>query len=207
MRYLTKQEAQQILGPYEASLFRIPINAVRDYVQAYSGVKFNHTKRTDASTIHDLMVTHAINELDVLPEFTLKESYGLRYFQLSSDPYSVVLRFKKFDGRKLASNILTQQAFSFMNQAEELPGMPPMARIQIGYILTPTRTAVQGVYATLPHEGRNIWAWELQDTAQQRALGNIQALPPSFPQSDTIRRATPRKDVAEEESDVTDETR
>lgn len=162
--HMRKSQAKRLLVPFENILHGIPTGAVMEYIQDFASVRYRLGKRSDASIIHDLMLDFAANRLDCLAEFTPRHSQGLHYYLVSDGQLSATLRFKKLDDRMRSSNIPTQQTFLFNHQEPqyELPNMPPVANLTLGYTLNTTRTSASSVFIVMPDGDRNIWTWQLQ---------------------------------------------
>lgn len=171
MAYMLKYQAMELLGPYERILFGIPADAIRSYAHVdFAPLRHRLGKRSDASIIHDLMIDLASDRLDCLDQFTYQHSQGLHYYYVTDGTLSATLRFKKLDTNMRSNNIPTEQACLFNHQdyQGELPNMPPIASLTLGYILDPTRTSAASVYVTMPDGNRNIWTWQLNDDSSEQ---------------------------------------
>ena len=189
MGYMLKCQARELLSPYERILFGIPADAIRLYTHVdFVPLRHRLGKRSDASVIHDLMVNLAGDRLDCLEQFTYRHSQGLHYYYVSNGKLSATLRFKKLDENMRSNNIPTQQADLFNHQEyqSELPNMPPVASLTLGYILNPTRTSATAVYVTMPHGNRNIWTWQLNDDSAGQ-IAHMSTYPPQDDFTPTLR--------------------
>ena len=151
-----------LLAPFESLLYSIPSDAVSRYIRDFGDVRFQLGKRSDASIIHDLMIGLAVERLDALPEFSPMHNLGLHYYYVSNGEISAKIRFKKLNDRMRSSNIPTNQAVLFNHQElqPELPNMPPLANITLGYTFNSMRTSAEAVFLTMPNGDRNIWDLE-----------------------------------------------
>ena len=188
MRHMRKSQAMELLAPHESVLLGIPTDAIRSYTQDFASVRYRLGKRSDASIIHDLMVELAGDRLDCLDHFIHKYNQGLHYYYVSDGTLSATLRFKKLDENMRSNNIPTQQAYLFNHQdyQSELPDMPPVASLTLGYTLNPTRTSAAAVYVTMPHGNRNIWTWQLNDDSSEQ-IAHMPTNPPEDEFTPTIR--------------------
>lgn len=85
------------------------------------------------------------------------------------------LRFKKLTKSKKPSNARTAQQVDFTMQLE-LPGMPQVVRLTLGYILDPSQTKITDILV-VHHLGKKL-AWEIsifnsQSSVVQIPLPNI----------------------------------
>lgn len=115
---------------------------------------------------------------------------GLHYYYASNGEISANIRFKKLNERMRSSNIPTNQAVLFNHQElqPELPNMPPLANITLGYTFNSTRTSAEAVFLTMPHGDRNIWTWRLQGRSPGQ-ITHVPAAPSPTPSEDNISRA------------------
>ena len=162
--HMRKSQAKRLLQSHENILYGIPTDAVMRYTRDFESVRYRLGKRSDASIIHDLMIELAADRLSCLAEFKPMYSQGLHFYYVSDGRLSATLRFKKLDDRMRSRNIPTQQAYLFNHQEPqyELPNMPPVANLTLGYTLSATRTSASSVFVIMPNGERNIWTWQLQ---------------------------------------------
>jgi hypothetical protein len=165
MGAITKQEAQQILQPYIATLRNSVKTSVNKY---YSGSEFapvRHllSKRSDASNCHDLIVDTIKNEFDNTSR--THYFYKNNLFLLTIEG-RIALRFKMFDLNLLSHGIATQQLISFNNQEIEqieFNDMPPDGLLHVGYCVNPLRTGVENVHITYRYGNNNLWEWDITE--------------------------------------------
>ncbi len=188
MTHMRKDQAMELLAPHESILFRIPTDSVRLYTQDFASVRYRLGKRSDASIIHDIMIGLASDRLSCLDQFIPRYSQGLYYYYVSDGALSATLRFKKLDENMRSRNIPTQQAVLFNHQdyQSELPHMPPVASLTLGYLLNPTRTSAAAIYVTMPDGNRNIWTWQLYDDSLAQ-ITDLVTHPPEDDITPTIR--------------------
>lgn len=188
--HMIKRQAEELLAPFESLLYSIPSDAVSRYIRDFGDIRFQLGKRSDASIIHDLMIGLAVERLDALPEFSRMHNLGLHYYYASNGEISANIRFKKLNERMRSSNIPTNQAVLFNHQElqPELPNMPPLANITLGYTFNSTRTSAEAVFLTMPHGDRNIWTWRLQGRSPGQ-ITHVPAAPSPTPSEDNISRA------------------
>jgi hypothetical protein len=152
----SRAEASAFFAPYEADLVEVISAAWEDY-QAHEPLKHRHSARSRASIVHDNMVHHVKRVFEDVPEVTFVERRGL--FMLNFEDI-FVLRFKKLDDRMLSSNIPTQQALGYVCQLA-LPGMPAATKLQAGYQLDRSQTAIRAMLLTCPAGSSLYWFLEL----------------------------------------------
>lgn len=75
----------------------------------------------------------------------------------------LILRFKRFDGHLGTRNYPTDHATEWVRQIP-LDGIPPVARLHLGYRLDLTGTILEDMFVTLPNgipEVVNDWVWQV----------------------------------------------
>lgn len=163
MRAINEDEAYSHLSPYIGKLLTAVKDSVNDYFNGarYSQTRHEHSLRSAASICHDKIKQAIIDSFENVPGTHLKTYRGL--FMLSINGV-VVLRFKKFNLKKLSTGIETQQLLAFNNQNPdqlELADMPPNGLLHVGYLLNKLETGIESVYISCRHGKRNLWAWDI----------------------------------------------
>jgi hypothetical protein len=163
MRAINEDEAYSHLSPYLGKLLSAVKDSVNDYFSGarYSQTRHEHSLRSAASICHDKIKQAIIVAFESVPGAQLKTYRGL--FMLSINGI-VVLRFKKFNLKKLSAGIETQQLLAFNNQNPdqlELPDMPPNGLLHVGYQVNKLETGIESVYISCRHGKSNLWAWDI----------------------------------------------
>ena len=117
---------------------------------------------TRGSFYHDYFYWHAGLE------FARSEGRGFRLGEHDQQRYvafddALILRVKHFDRGLAARNARTEHSMMWSTQLS-LDGMPPVARLNLGYQLDLTATRFQGLFITLPNGDPisiNSWVWQL----------------------------------------------
>ena len=69
----------------------------------------------------------------------------------------VALRFKKADDNGLGSNIKTEATLDFVEQQQELPGIPNVHKIEVVYILNRLQTQIERVVVVARDGDVRLW--------------------------------------------------
>jgi hypothetical protein len=96
----------------------------------------------------------------------------------------VLLRFKKADDRGLGSNIPTQASLNFVEQQQELPGIPDAHKVEIVYVLNRLQTQIDRVVVVARDGDERLWDYVIAptDTAEVIPL-------PMAPSAEPVRGA------------------
>lgn len=178
---LSHAEAETILDPYKGLLREVVDSAWRDYCSLRNNIPHVFTPRTRASIIHDFMVSHARNKLAGIKGVRLLDVGGLFLVEINE---KILIRFKKLNDDKMPNNIPTQQALDFMEQLE-LPGMPHIIRLVVGYELNKLQTGIQAISVTCPRGTKKEWHFELEGVVTE--VADIVELPTPGRPVDPVR--------------------
>jgi hypothetical protein len=157
---LESERLEKILRPIYGHIREAILGGFRYRQTRYSEELSNHTPRTRACLVNDLIVVEFMKR-------KLKE-FGIRVFKIHSRILfdirgEVILHFKKLDGNLLSSNLQTEFAYAFTRQ-KDLPGIPStLPRLIAGYIPNRDWTAIDGVAVTLPRGTEILWSRSLLD--------------------------------------------
>lgn len=139
---------QQALEPYMGALWACAAGGVFDYLSLDPQHRAIDSARTRANRIYDFMLHRARREFAGVPQVRFIERRGLVSL-LIEDRFNI--RFKKLNKRYLPSNYPTQQAIQMLHQVElDLPDLPPVIKLIVGYRLNDLQTNLQGVYLVCP---------------------------------------------------------
>lgn len=155
----TIDQARGDLAPYVARLRGCITSAIASYQGEIGKFAFRHSKRSQASLIHDYMVDAIKAEFDDEPGVTYstrRNLFTVNFF------HKYLIKLKKHDGRLRTRNIPTQLVLDWLDQKQlDLPGMPDEAtKLHLGY--QPGMTlATSKVWLTCPDGSVLDWQWEL----------------------------------------------
>lgn len=160
---ITKSDVEEALGNMTLGrLRRCVASAVDGYYSNYTPQqRVDHTPRTRASTIHDLMRRGAEREFDGAPGVTCIEVRGLFVLNFAD---RVIVRFKKLGSDLRSCGQETQQSLDFIEQSE-LDGIPSgVPHLEAGYTLNSLQTGYESVFLVCPDgPDSNLWAIELRE--------------------------------------------
>jgi hypothetical protein len=163
---IRKADAQELLKPYIDRLHKVIVGKINYYFSgpAYSGVRHEHSSRSDASICHDLIKKGLEAEFEETSSVRFTKKRGL-FIMVIKD--TIVLRFNKFNKKLLSGGINTQQAMSLNLQdltQLELDGMPPDALLHVGYIPNALETGVGQIHVAYRYGNDNVWTWDITST-------------------------------------------
>lgn len=151
----SEDEVKRWITPERETIIRDCIlSAVEEYRTEYSRLRYKHSSRTDASTIHDLMLWNVESRFENDPEVRCMRKRNL--FTLNFGNGDVIIRFKKMDKRLNTHNNHTQQSFEFSHQ---ITLFEPSINLNAGYQFVGLGVKV---FITCPIDSKNnSWVWEL----------------------------------------------
>lgn len=157
--------------------------------------------RTVANYVFDSIARAALAKFQGIP--------GV-YLQSKSQTFKVIIngqvcaRFKKGDDEGLGSNIPTQAALAFIDPQGMLPGLPPVAKVEIIWAANALGTALNSVSVVARDGDILLWRHDLPAQTQ-----NVVALPlakPSAPPTGGgLPLITPKPGKGNKKSSTSDE--
>lgn len=157
---MTREDAERLLAPLLDTIRDCIADAIREYRNLDSGLRWKLRKRSRSSMINDFMAFNARSRLAGLEGVYFSEYRGLFSVYVGD---GIRLRFKKLDSRLRPSYIPTGQANDFMCQVNPpmLDGMPvPPTNLIAGYRVETMPLSTPAIYVVCPDGKRN--AWELR---------------------------------------------
>jgi len=200
----TLAEAQVDLAPYVAAFERCVRAALAEYVEKYATVRHKHSRRTDASILHDLMASQFKSEFgaagDKLGPVFVDTKGNLVQVVALQGKYKAKL--KKLDAKLFTRNVPTVSSLKFVWQQTSFVEIPAATNIHIGYQL-PTTEASFGaskVWVTCPNGDEVGWSWELDALqkareASERAAAEVVQLPSAVPAKPKRGRVSLKSDA------------
>lgn len=153
------EQTQSDLNSYEGRLRDCVVRALDEYASEIGKFAYRHSKRSQASLIHDYMVD-AI-QAEFADEAGIKFSTKRNLFTANFFN-NYLIKLKKHDRRLRTRNIPTQLVLDWLDQKQlELPGMPDEAtKLHLGYQPGATLSASK-IWLTCPDGSALDWKWEL----------------------------------------------
>ena len=147
---------RRVLAPYETKLFQAVHGAWDDWKALGLGGRLLFPGRTRACLVHDFIVQRAIAAFTGDPKVRTIRRDETAKFVFGGE---VALRFKKADDGGLGSNIQTEATLDFVEQQQELPGIPNVHKVEIVYILNKLRTQIERVVVVARDGDVRLWSY------------------------------------------------
>lgn len=187
-------EAKADLGALSARFESCIRGALNDYTTLYAALRHKHSKRTQASIIHDLMVARFTEEFGeaergVASDVAVHSKGNLRLIIAADGKYKI--KMKKLDGNLAAKNIPTQAAIRFVQQLS-FAQVPAPTNLFIGYqVANDAELAASKVWITCPAGNDIGWEWELTHSSDEADVKRQVAELPKF--NEFVEEPTPKK--------------
>jgi hypothetical protein len=145
---------RSVLAPYETKLFQAVHGAWADWKAVGLAGRLLFLGRSRACLVHDFIVQRAITAFtgDAAVRTVRRDETAKFVFA-----GQVALRFKKADDNGLGSNIETEATLDFVEQQQELPGIPNVHKIEVVYILNKLRTQIERVVVVARDGNVRLW--------------------------------------------------
>ena len=147
---------RSVLAPYETKLFRAVQGAWEDWKALGLGGRLLFIGRSRACLVHDFMVQRGIAAFTGDPGVRVIRRDETAKFVFANQ---VALRFKKADDNGLGSNIETEATLDFVEQQQELPGIPDVHKIEVVYMLNKLRTQIERVVVVARDGDVRLWSY------------------------------------------------
>lgn len=159
---ISREKAEEILSPHIADLVGVlqaGWDDWKDLTQKVPGKVAVQGRRTRASWVHDAMAQEALRRFASKEEVHVSESRGFLTITFAN---MVILRFRKFQGKRLrTSGIPTQQRIDFETQQLHLDGMT-VTSVVAGYLVDELEQELARLAVTCPFGGDNVWVIDLE---------------------------------------------
>jgi hypothetical protein len=149
---------REVLRPYEEAIFKLIHGAWDDWRSLSLGGRLLFPARARACLVHDFMVQRAVAAWTDDSAIRIVRQDETAKFVVSN---RVLLRFKKADDRGLGSNIPTQASLSFVDQEQELPGIPDAHKVEIVYVLNGLQTQIGRVVVVARDGDERLWDYAI----------------------------------------------
>lgn len=150
---MTRETAENLLKPYFPSLRQIILGAWADWESLPDEQRSKIDARARANCVNSFIVHNARKFFEDNNGVKVSDRRGLFLVEFFDE---LNLRFKKLTKDKKTSNVATKQQRNFVLQLE-LPGMPKVVRITVGYLLDVTQTKIKDIFLVLYHGAEIAW--------------------------------------------------
>lgn len=147
-----------ILGKYENVLFNAIHGGWGDWQALQLGGRLLFPARSRACVVYDFIVQRAMTALADANDVRVIQRDETVKFVFAD---TVALRFKKANDNGLGSNILTQATLGFVDQQQELPGMPNLHKVEVVYVLNRLQTRIEQVLVVARDHDTCLWSYDI----------------------------------------------
>jgi hypothetical protein len=163
---ISADRAKEVLQPYHSDLAACVWEAWKKWKDEIEPMMGHVEARTRANFIHDFFTGAVRTRLGSHVEVRF-EKVRQRHLMILEDE-AILLRFKKLTPDMRTSNFATKTASDFDRQLP-IPGIPPGARLTVGYVLDHFGTGLRGIFVALSIGNRPVWNYEITDGVAQVA--------------------------------------
>lgn len=156
----SQSEVREALGVVEVQVMEILERCWRRYAEMLFSPYRVDSPRTRANILWDWFTGEAKLKLAAIPGVRVELQPNTVWYFVDE---MFLLRFKKLTHDGFTSNYPTQAALAYHDQQEDLEGIPPVWRLDVGYILDQTETAIDDVRVVLRNGNRVEWQYSLFD--------------------------------------------
>ena len=155
------------LGKYETVLSQAAFDAWVDWKALLLGGRLLFPARSRACLVYDFLAGRLLTALsDDASVHTVQKNETVKLLFGGQ----VLLRCKKANDRGLGSNIATQATLDFVEQQQELPGLPDMHKVELVYVLNRFQTQIDRVEIVARDGDTCLWSYALAPTATCTAI-------------------------------------
>jgi len=159
MPFISRVDAESILGPYFSDIQSIVHSAWSDWRKANIAPHMQH-KRVRANYVWNQLITHAkrqfVNHHEVKVE-TFKKWDGMLVRN------NIFIRMKKGSQNLYSCNYPTQTALAFHDQNQDMFG--GVTRLELIYVLNKAETDIERIALVQRHRTSVVWIIDLINTA------------------------------------------
>jgi len=181
---MEKVDVMEMVNPYLVRLKKCISLGWSDYWDLYRAVLHEHSKIARAVLIRDHIVGRVRREFDSDNSVRiLEKKNGLFLLEICK---KVLVRFKKFDSKKLSSNIPTKQSSMFLRQLT-IPGFgKDRINLNAGYTPTYDWASIDGIFITHPN-GINRISWFVDLGEMVPVQSVVEIFPSPEPAKERVR--------------------
>ena len=165
MTMADEQAVRAILANYETILFNATHGGWEDWRALQLGGRLLFPARSRACVVYDFIVQRAMTALaDDKAVRVIQRDETVKFIFADT----VALRFKKANDNGLGSNIQTQATLGFVEQQQELPGLPNVHKVEVVYVLNRLQTRIEQVLVAARDGDICLWNYDIApDTGAQ----------------------------------------
>lgn len=146
------------LAKYETNLSDAIHGAWQDWRELPLTGRLKFVGRSRACLVYDFIVQRAMATL--ADDTSVNFIEGDETVKLVFDGI-VALRFKKANESGVGSNIKTQATLGFVEQQQELPGIPGVHKVEMVYVLNRLQTKIDQVLVVARDGDHCLWSYEV----------------------------------------------
>lgn len=150
--------AKEILGPYEPIIRRAIERAWARWRGRPPEELLALNGRARAAMMWCFMKDEVTNALRAVGGVNTREHSGTCDYVVKNQ---ILFRLKKLNRMGRSRNFPTPTSVAYYAQLE-IEGMPRAIRLDIGYVLNPTRTAIREILVSCPLDGGVVWTYGLR---------------------------------------------
>jgi hypothetical protein len=156
-----EEVVRSVLAPYETGLFQAVHGAWDDWKALGLGGRLLFPARSRACLVHDFIVQRASSGFGGDSAVRMIRQDETAKFVFANQ---ILLRFKKADDNGLGSNIETQATLNFVEQQQELPGIPNVQKVEAVYVLNKLSTQIDRVVIVARDGDVRLWEYVIAPT-------------------------------------------
>lgn len=154
----SQEKAQEILGPYEPTIRRAIERAWERWRDRPPEELLALNGRARAAMMWCFMKEEVSNALRETGGVTMREHSGTCDYVVKNQ---ILFRLKKLNRVGRSRNFPTPTSVAYYAQLE-IEGFPRAIRLDIGYVLNPTRTSIREILVSCPLEKGIVWTYRLR---------------------------------------------
>jgi len=167
MTLTDEQAVRATLTNYEPVIFRAVHDGWKDWQNLSLNGRLLFPARSRACLVYDFIVQRAMAALHGDPAVRIIQRDETARFIFAD---SLALRFKKANGNGLGSNIQTQATLIFVEQQQELPGLPHAHKVEVVYVLNALQTQIAEVLVTARDRDIRLWSYAITPEANAEVI-------------------------------------
>lgn len=155
---ISESDAQPLLAPFHQAIGAAITKAFEEWKTVVLPLLPQFTEAAQSSFILCALERELRTQLGAHPDLKFSpvgaDRFGIRIKE------TVLIRFKKINDALTTSNVRTSRSEKFDRQLD-LPGLPQMPRITIGYRLTADNASITALWVALFKGTKRLWHYEL----------------------------------------------
>ena len=184
MTFADEQAVRAALANYETHIFNAVHGGWEDWRALQLGGRLLFTARSRACLVYDFIVQRAMAAFASDPAVHIVRRNETAKLVFTA---AVALRFKKANDNGLGSNIQTQATLGFVDQQQELPGLPNVHKVEVVYVLNRLQTKIEQVLVAARDGDVCLWNYVLTPTTTAEIIPLPAVSPSDFNRSARVR--------------------